>query len=620
VDFVGPLPESSNLNGTFDMIMLAICHLTSLVHLIPTKQTYRAKDIAEVMFDRIYKHHGLPKNIVSDRDTLFTSTFWQKLNKLTGVELWMSSLFHPESDGTSERGNRTMTQMLRQCISPDQKDWVSKLPAIEFAMNSASSATTRYAPFVLNYGRMPQSMVWNSNSEFPGVRIFAQKIKDAVLIAHDSILEAHIKQTRLANRHRKEAPFTKGDLVYLSTKNLSIPKGHARKLAPKFIGRYQILEDYKNDTFKLNLSPELKQHGLHPSFHVHLLRIHIPNDDRRFPGRQMGQLSSLGNAEEWAVAGIATHHGKGTGALFEVTWKAGDKAWLPYQEISHLEALTQYLEAQGVDSIEKLPRRISAEPGLPLSYIDLRYRETWENKFENTLERGLGSSHAPHAHGTLLGKQKYKIKADDGETVQTLTPHCSMTSYLNKFSELDLETFSRFSAFVSRGEYRPNQVIPTGYAEFAVDHQFDVNPPALPEGASVRTLFIDGRNTVVIVPTSHVPPPLGRNARQFEGQNSGFSQFSQKGKSNPKQRFDFDRANANAKADLKAQTKAGERYPCIACRLSNSHTPAKQDDSFNSLKARNAELLDMLSNVQDASEDFRARSLAIPSQEAQFGN
>jgi hypothetical protein len=285
VDFVSPLPESSNLNGTFDMIMLVICHLTSLVHLIPTKQTYHAKDVAEVMFDRIYKHHGMPKNIVSDRDTLFTSTFWQKLNKLTGVELWMSSSFHPESDGTSERGNRTMTQMLRQCISPDQKDWVSKLPAIEFAMNSASSATTRYAPFVLNYGRMPQSMVWNSNSEFPGVRIFAQKMKDAVLIAHDSILEARIKQTRLANRHRKEAPFTKGDLVYLSTKNLSIPKGRARKLAPKFIGPYQILEDYKNDTFKLNLSSELKQRGLHLSFHAHLLRIHIPNDDRRFPGR-----------------------------------------------------------------------------------------------------------------------------------------------------------------------------------------------------------------------------------------------------------------------------------------------------------------------------------------------
>jgi hypothetical protein len=76
IDFVGPLPESKTLNGSFHMIMVVICHLTSLVHLIPTKQTYRAKDIAEVIFDRVYKHHRMPKNIVSDCDTLFTSTFW----------------------------------------------------------------------------------------------------------------------------------------------------------------------------------------------------------------------------------------------------------------------------------------------------------------------------------------------------------------------------------------------------------------------------------------------------------------------------------------------------------------------------------------------------------------
>src|ERR1700683_670192 len=252
-----------------------------------------------------------------------------------------------------------MTQMLRQCISPDQKDWVSKLPAIEFAMNSASSSTTGYAPFVLNYGRMPRSMVWDSDSEYPGVKIFAQKMKDAILRAHDAILEARVKQTRLANRRRKESPFAKGDLVYLSSKNISLPKGRARKLAPKFVGPYKVLEYYKNDTFRLDLPSELKQRGVHPAFHASLLRIHVPNDDRRFPGREVGQISSLGNAEEWAVLNIESHHGKGTDALFEIVWKAGDRAWLPYHEIAHLEAMTQYLEAQGVNSIGGLPRKVS---------------------------------------------------------------------------------------------------------------------------------------------------------------------------------------------------------------------------------------------------------------------
>lgn len=95
VDLVGPLPESKTLQGVFDMIMVTIDHLRSMVHLATTKQTYRAKDIAKVMFNLVYKHHGIPSNIVSDRDTLFTSTFWQRFHQLTGVELRMSTSFHP---------------------------------------------------------------------------------------------------------------------------------------------------------------------------------------------------------------------------------------------------------------------------------------------------------------------------------------------------------------------------------------------------------------------------------------------------------------------------------------------------------------------------------------------
>lgn len=124
VDFMGPMPLSETVSGSYDMVMVIICHLTSMVHLIPTLTTYTAKDIAEVMFDHVYKHHSLPSNIVRDRDSLFTSIFWDRLNELTGTELRMSSAYHPQSDGATERANITMTQMLRQCIRVDQRDWV----------------------------------------------------------------------------------------------------------------------------------------------------------------------------------------------------------------------------------------------------------------------------------------------------------------------------------------------------------------------------------------------------------------------------------------------------------------------------------------------------------------
>ncbi|KAL7280814.1 LOW QUALITY PROTEIN: hypothetical protein ACG7TL_005758 [Trametes sanguinea] len=351
IDFVGPLPESQNRDGSFDAITTVIDLLTGMVHLVPSRTNYRAKDVAELIFAEVYKHHGLPKSIVSDRDVLFTSTFWTHLHKLIGVELRMSSAYHPESDGSTERANRTISQMLRQCVGPSQRDWVARLPAIEFAINLARSEATGYAPFFLNTGRMPRPMIWDhaKADEYPGVRVYAQKVKAAVMAAHDSIIAARVKQTRDANRRRRPAPFTEGDLVYISTKNISLPKGLARKLAPKYIGPYRILRDFKNGSFRIDLPGSLKRRGVHDVFHASLLRVHEPNDDRLFPGRLDSQIFDLEDSEnEWAIDRIIAHRGAGQAAVFEVLWKSGDRTWVQYGTIAHLVALQSYLEAQGL--------------------------------------------------------------------------------------------------------------------------------------------------------------------------------------------------------------------------------------------------------------------------------
>ena len=365
MDFVGPLPESKNRHGTFDMICVIIDLLTGMTHLVPCRQNYRARQIAELVFENVYKLHGLPKYIVSDRDSWFTSIFWDHLHKLIGVQLKMSSAYHPETDGATERMNRTVTQMLRQCVTPKQTDWVQKLPAIEFAINSARSETTGYAPFFLNHGRMPRSMLWNPApaSEYSAVRAFAQKMKDAVMSAHDSVLQARVKQTRQANRHRRPAPFTEKDLVYVSTKNMSLPRGRARKLAPKFIGPFRISKVLGNNSFVVDLPADLRRRGIYDVFHASLLRIHVPNDDRLFPGRDVSQVLSLADksdpkdadSHEWPVARIVSHSGSRQNAMFEVLWKAGDITWLPYDSVAHLEPLKMYFEALGIDSIDQLP-------------------------------------------------------------------------------------------------------------------------------------------------------------------------------------------------------------------------------------------------------------------------
>jgi hypothetical protein len=159
-------------------------------------------------------------------DVLFTSTFLSRLHCLVGTRLRMSSAYHSQSDGSTEQANQTVTQMLRQCIQPDQRDWVARLPAIEFTINSARSESTRFAPFFLNFGRMPCTMIWNSapDDEYPSVRDFALKKKLALMSAHDSIIAARVKQTQDANRKWQEIPFQLDDLVYLSTKNIPFPR------------------------------------------------------------------------------------------------------------------------------------------------------------------------------------------------------------------------------------------------------------------------------------------------------------------------------------------------------------------------------------------------------------
>ena len=172
-----------------------------MVHLIPSRTNYTAQDIAELMFSEVYKHYGLPRSIVSDQDVLFTSQFWTHLNKLIGIRQRMSSAYHPKTDRSTERANRTIGQMLRSCIGPNQKDWVAKLPMIKFTINLVRSESMGHSPFFLNSGRIPRAMIWDApmKDEYPSVRAYAQRMKMAVMAAHDAVLTARVKQTIQAN-------------------------------------------------------------------------------------------------------------------------------------------------------------------------------------------------------------------------------------------------------------------------------------------------------------------------------------------------------------------------------------------------------------------------------------
>ena len=157
MDFVTGLPVSTNWKGeTYDSILVIVDRLTKMVHYEPVKVTIDAPGLAEVIIDVVVRHHGLPDSIVSDRGSVFTSKFWSSLCYFLGIKRRLSTAFHPQTDGQTERQNSTMEAYLRAFVNYEQNDWAKLLPMAEFAYNNAKNASTGYTPFELNCGFHPR--------------------------------------------------------------------------------------------------------------------------------------------------------------------------------------------------------------------------------------------------------------------------------------------------------------------------------------------------------------------------------------------------------------------------------------------------------------------------------
>ena len=258
----------------------------SQVHLVPTMTTLTAKGIVWLILKEVVRLHRIPESIVSDivsdRDTRFTSIFCKELQKLMGTKLLMSTAFHPQMNGATKQANRSIAQILQTVVDNDQKNWSENCSTVEFAINSSVNTTTGYAPFELNHVYMPRlGQHISTNISFRGIKQFAQQAAWNLIDAHDAILEHRVAQMHYSNKHRKPCvQYQPNTLVYMSTKNLTLPKGRARKLVPRFIGPYKVLKamnDSSNVT--IELSQELRDRRISPTFHTNLVRPYVKNND-----------------------------------------------------------------------------------------------------------------------------------------------------------------------------------------------------------------------------------------------------------------------------------------------------------------------------------------------------
>jgi hypothetical protein len=163
MDFIVGLPRTP---AGYDSIWVIVDRLTKVAHFIPVKTIYSGARLAEMYMSRIVCLHGVPKRIVSDRGTQFTSYFWEKLHESMDTKLNFSSAYHPQTDGQTERTNQILENMLRACALKHGSSWDKSLSYAEFPYNNSYQASLKMAPFEALYGRKCRTpLYWSQTGE-----------------------------------------------------------------------------------------------------------------------------------------------------------------------------------------------------------------------------------------------------------------------------------------------------------------------------------------------------------------------------------------------------------------------------------------------------------------------
>ena len=302
MDFITGLPTTARGNNS---IMVVVDRMSKMVHLLPTVQTASAPQIAQLYQDRIFALHGIPDDIVSDRDSKFTSAFWKHLQKLLGTNLNLSTAFHPQTDGQTERMNSVLEDMLRHYVSPDQQDWDIFLSLAEFSMNSCHKSSIQCSPFQLVYGRNPKtpasSLLSSIQEENPNANLTVRNMHECLDRAKECMLAAQSRDKAYADRKTRPQTFELGQRVLLSTKNMRIAKNNlTRKLLPRFIGPFKVLKQIGQQAYELELPPSMRMHDV---FHVSLLKPY--HEDGTYQPPPVTIL--LDGEEEFEVQTILQH-------------------------------------------------------------------------------------------------------------------------------------------------------------------------------------------------------------------------------------------------------------------------------------------------------------------------
>ncbi|GJU41176.1 putative reverse transcriptase domain-containing protein [Tanacetum coccineum] len=271
MDFVTKLPKSSQ---GYDTIWVIVDRLTKSAIFMPMRETDPLDKLARMYLKEVVTKHGIPVSIICDRDPRFSSNFWKSLQKALGTSLDMSTAYHPETDGQSERTIQTLEDMLRACVIDFGNGWVKHLPLVEFSYNNSYHASIKAAPFEALYGRKCRSPVcW---AEVGQVQLtgpeLVQESTERIIQIKQRIQTARDRQKSYADLKRKPMEFQVGDKVMLKVSPWKgvVRFGKRGKLNPRYVGPFKVLKKVRVVAYKLELPQELSR--VHNTFHVSNLK------------------------------------------------------------------------------------------------------------------------------------------------------------------------------------------------------------------------------------------------------------------------------------------------------------------------------------------------------------
>ncbi|GJS52315.1 putative reverse transcriptase domain-containing protein [Tanacetum coccineum] len=236
MDFITKLPKSSS---GYDTIWVIVDRLTKSAHFLPIREDYKTEKLAKIYVNEIVARHGVPVSIISDRDGRFTSHLWQALQEALGTRLDMSTAYHPQTDGQSERTIQTLEDMLRACVMDFGGSWDTHLPLIEFSYNNSYHTSIKCAPFEALYGRKCRSpVIWTEvgESQLIGPEI-VQETTEKIFQIKERLKTARSRQKSYADKRRKPLEFKVGDRVLLKVSPWKgvVHMGRKEKLHPPIV-------------------------------------------------------------------------------------------------------------------------------------------------------------------------------------------------------------------------------------------------------------------------------------------------------------------------------------------------------------------------------------------------